>query len=181
MRIKGHHHPPHIFLDNTWYIITAATLNHTRFLASDRAKIWLRDKLKDLIQEFNIVLRAWVILNDHYHILIKMKRGKDLSTFFGQLHGSSSRQINLWDQVTGRQVWHNYWDTCIRSEADMWTHFNYIHQNPIKHGYVRELVDWPFSSYHYYLRVKGEEWLADCWERYPVIDYLAGDDFDLTG
>jgi len=37
--------------------------------------------------------------------------------------------------------------------------------------------DWEFSSYGYYLREKGEEWLADCWERYPVIDYIEGDDF----
>jgi hypothetical protein len=41
------------------------------------------------------------------------------------------------------------------------------------------MEDWPFSSYRYYLRTKGKEWLDDCWQRYPVIDYLAGDDIDL--
>ncbi len=175
------HHPPHIFLDNTWYIITSATLDHAHLLASDRAKTLVRDKLKTLVEQFELTLRAWVILNDHYHVLLKTKRGEDLSHFFGQLHGSTSRQINLWAGIAGRQVWHNYWDTCIRSEVDMWKRFNYIHQNPVKHGYVWHMIDWPFSSYHYYLRTKGEEWLADCWRRYPVIDYLAGDDFDLTG
>jgi putative transposase len=119
-------------------------------------------------------------LDDHYHLLLKTRRGKDLSRFFGQLHGSTSRQINLWDVATGRQIWHNYWDTCIRTEADLWARFNYVHNNPVKHGYVRQLEDWPFSSYHYYLRTEGEEWLRDCWLRYPVIDYLEGDDFDLS-
>ena len=174
------HHPPHIFLDNTWYIITSATVNHTPFLADARAKIVVREKLKALIQQFDIMLRAWVILNDHYHLLLKTNVGKDLSRFFGQLHGSTSRQINLWDGITKRQAWHNYWDTCIRSEVDMWKRFNYIHQNPVKHGYVQEIIDWPFSSYDYYLRTKGEEWLVDCWRRYPVVDYLAGDEFDLN-
>lgn len=173
------HHPPHIFLDDTWYIITSATLNHTPFLASDQAKTVVRDKLKTLIQQFDITLRAWVILDNHYHLLLKTNVGKDLSHFFGQFHGSTSRQINLLDGVTKRQVWHNYWDTFIRSEVDMWKRFNYIHQNPVKHGYVQEITDWPFSSYDYYLRTKGEEWLVDCWRRYPVIDYLTGDDFDL--
>lgn len=172
------HHPPHLYLDDTWYIITASTLNHALFLASERAKALVRDKLRSLVVEFSIKLRAWVILNDHYHLLLKTCRGKDLARFFGRLHGSTSRQINLWDATTGRQVWHNYWDTCIRDETGLWTRFNYIHYNPIKHGYVQQVEDWPFSSYHYYLRTKGQDWLADCWMRYPVIDFLQGDDFD---
>ena len=83
------HHPPHIFLDNTWYIITAATLDHTPFLAADRAKVLARDRLQELVLEFELTLRAWVILNDHYHLLFKGGHRKDLSRFFGQLHGSS--------------------------------------------------------------------------------------------
>jgi putative transposase len=170
------HHPPHIYLDDTWYIITSATLGHALYLASAQAKTLLRDTLETLVKELSISLRAWVILDNHYHLLLKTRRGQDLSRFFRLLHGSTARQINLWDAITGRQVWHNYWDTCIRTEADVWTQFNYIHNNPIKHGYVQQLCDWPFSSFHFYLRTKGQEWLDDCWLRYPVIDYLEGDD-----
>jgi len=171
------HHPPHIYLDESWYIITASTLNHTPFLASGRAKALVRDKLKELIREFNITLRAWVILDNHYHLLLKTYLGKDLSRFFGRLHGGTSFQINQWDNTQGRQIWHNYWDTCIRDEKGYWTRFNYIHNNPIKHGYVRDLQEWPFSSYHYYLQTKGKEWLDDCFATYPALDYLDGDDF----
>jgi putative transposase len=141
----------------------------------------VRDKLKGLIIEFNVKLLAWVILDNHYHLLLKMRRGKDLSRFVSRLHGSTSRQINLWDGATGRQVWHNYWDTCVRDENGLWKRFNYIHQNPVKHGYVRQLEEWPFSSYHYYLRTKGRDWLANCFARYPVIDFLKGDDFNRPG
>jgi len=171
------HHPPHIYLDDTWYIITAATLNHAHLLSRETAKTLVSDTLKELIIEFGITLRAWVILNNHYHLLLRVRVGKDLPRFFGRLHGSTSRQINLWDAATGRQVWHNYWDTCIRNEYDLWTRFSYVHNNPVKHGYVQRPEDWGFSSYHYYLRAKGEEWLADCWQRYAVIDYIEGDDF----
>jgi len=55
----------------------------------------LRDQLKELIVEFGIVLRAWVILDDHYHLLLKTRVGKDLPRFFGRLHGATSRQLNL--------------------------------------------------------------------------------------
>ncbi len=171
------HHPPHIFVDDTWYCVSASTLRRARLLVSVRAKSLVRDQLKALIAEFGIVLRAWVILDDHYHLLLKARAGKDLPRFFGRLHGATSHQLNLWDDTPGRQVWHNYWDTCIRTEASLWTHFNYIHNNPVKHGYVAHPRDWEFSSYRYYLSEEGEDWLADCWKRYPVIDYIEGDDF----
>ncbi|RLC75718.1 MAG: hypothetical protein DRJ03_21590, partial [Chloroflexi bacterium] len=64
------HHPPHVYLDDTWYIITASTLNHAPFLTSDRAKVLVRDKLKSLIVAFNVRLLAWAILNNHYHLLL---------------------------------------------------------------------------------------------------------------
>jgi len=155
---------------------TTSALSHARFLALPRAKVLLGDQLKELIVEFGIVLRAWIVPDDHYHLLLRTRVGKDLSRFHGRLHGATSRQLNLWDDAVGRQVWHNYWDTCIRTEASLWVHFDYTHNNPVKHGYVAHPRDWEFSSYGYYLRERGEEWLADCWERYPVIDYMDGDD-----
>jgi len=148
-------------------------------LNAEHAKAFVRDKLKALVDEFSIPLQAWVILDDHYHLLLRACQGQDLPRFLGRLHGSVSRQINVWDGVKGRQVWHNYWDTCIRDQAGLWTRVNYIHQNPVKHGYVHNPEDWPFSSYAYYLRTRGQAWLTDCWARYPVVDYLAGDDLDV--
>jgi putative transposase len=68
----------------------------------------------------------------------------------------------------------------MRTEKDFWTRFNYIHNNPVKHGYVKRPEEWEFSSYQYYLRTHGPEWLQDVFMSYPVIDYSDGrDDFDL--
>ena len=55
--------------------------------------------------------------------------------------------LNRLDGQRGRQVWHNFWDTCILSETGYWTHFNYIHYNPVKHGYVPDPADWVHSSF----------------------------------
>jgi putative transposase len=171
------HHPPHVYLDHTWYMITASTLNQAAVRSGMRTKSLLRSELQKLLLKFNTKLRAWVILDNHYHLLLKTDQGGDLGSFFARLHGSTSRQINLWHESPGRQVWHNYWDTCIRDEAGLWKRFNYIHLNPVKHGYVQRMEDWAFSSYRFYLRTKGRDWLADCEARYPVVDWLAGDGF----
>jgi putative transposase len=176
-KVTAPHRPPHVYADNTWYIITASTANGMRYLITDdHLRLWV-EIIRELIEEFGITLRAWVVMSNHYHVLLKSRAGRDVGKFLGRLNGRTSYEFNLLDKTKGRQVWYNYWDTCIRSEADYWTRFNYIHNNPVKHRYVQHPADWEFSSYRHYLRTKGEEWLADCWQRYPVIDFLEGDDF----
>ncbi len=173
------HHPPHIYMDDTWYMITSSVYGGRCLLRPNGYKDLVRDHLKILVVEFKLILAAWVILDNHSHILVKSKVGAQISRFVGRWHGRTSFEINALDDSRGRQVWHNYWDTCIRSEADYWTRFNYIHYNPIKHGYVKKLEDWPFSSYRYYLERKGETWLLDVFERYPVVDFTdSNDSFD---
>lgn len=171
------HRPPHLYLDDTFYMITGSVLYSQAFLRPDWAKEVLLQKIKELIPEYGFRCHAWGILDDHYHILIKTRIGRDLAKLMQRLHSITSLQMNRREGCPGRQVWYSYWDTCMRSEQDFWTRFNYIHNNPVKHGYVRHWADWPHSSYRHYLERRGEEWLADVWERYPVIDYLEGDDF----
>jgi putative transposase len=112
-------HPPHVYLDRTAYRVTASALNCTPVLSGTRTKSLFRSELQKLLLKFNMKLRAWVVLDNHYHLLLKTDQGRDLASFFARLHGSTSRQINLWQESPGRQVWHNYWDACIRDEAGL--------------------------------------------------------------
>jgi putative transposase len=164
------HHPPHIYLDDTWYAITASVYGRHRWLVGDVNKTIVRDKLKELVSTFKASLAAWVILDNHYHLLIKAKTGKDISAMIGQLHGFVSHEINKIEGLK-RRMWDNYWDICIRDEPGYWTRFNYIHHNPVKHGYVNVMQDWSFSSYKWYVKHKGTEWMADVLARFPVKDF----------
>ncbi len=165
------HHPPHLFIDNSWYFITAHTLGKEKSLKNERAKeIWI-SKLLCLSKEFDARIKAYILLDDHYHILCFFKYSKIISKFINHLHGATSRQINLLDNCPQRKIWHNYWDRIIRDEEEFWTRFNYIHYNPVKHGYVSHPEEWKYSSYKYYIGLKGEEWMNDCWQSYPVIEF----------
>ncbi len=152
-------------------MITSSIDHKQHLLASPGHKELVRDQLKELEIHYHLVLAAWVIMDNHYHILVRSHIGNELSSFLQRLHGRTSHDINRLDQVKGRRVWDNYWDTCMRNEADYWTRFNYIHHNPVKHGYVRMMNDWLFSSYSHYLKHKGEDWLADVFSRYPIVDF----------
>jgi len=41
-----------------------------------------------------------------------------------------------------------YWEHLIRDEADYRAHMDYVHINPIKHGLVARVADWPYSTFH---------------------------------
>ena len=50
------------------------------------------------------------------------------------------------ESIKGRSVWDNYWDRLIRDEHELWTAFNYIHQNPTEARLTDKDEDWEFSS-----------------------------------
>ncbi|MFH1367108.1 MAG: transposase [Patescibacteria group bacterium] len=152
-------------------MLTASTLNRVKLFDSDNKKNLLRNILFEAIKKFQFLLYAWVILDNHYHILFQIKKGKDLSNFIKKIHGQSAIELNNLTTSRGRRVWYQYWDTCIRDDGDYWRRFNYIHHNPIKHRYTNEMENYKFSSYQAYLKKYGKDWLDDCFQRYPIIDF----------
>ena len=67
---------------------------------------------------------------------------------------------------------HRFWEHLIRDEADFNRHINYIHWNPVKHGYVAQVSHWPYSSFHRYVK---QGWLPTNWG--SNIERLHGADF----
>ena len=61
------HHPPHIYLDNAWYFISASIHCKHRLLQPVGHKDFVRDHLKALSSEFHFHLAAWDILDNQYH------------------------------------------------------------------------------------------------------------------
>jgi len=59
----------------------------------------------------------------------------------------------------------------MRSERHYHTTINYIHNNPVKHGYVDKWGDWLYSSFHGFLEEKGRDWLKQYWLAYPMLNY----------
>ena len=172
-----HHRPPHVYLDNTNYIITVGTMEKIHYFNTDNKKELLKSTLFEAQKLFNFVLQAWTILNNHYHFLLLIRKSSDLPKIIQKINGKSSYVLNKLDREKGRQVWYSYWDTCIRKDRDFYTRFNYIHNNCVKHGYVKRVEDYPFSSYNLYLDTKGQDWLSSVWEQYPVVDFSERDDF----
>jgi putative transposase len=184
---KGYppHRPPHPIQNQSFYLLTAACYEHQCHINSEERRKRLLDLLFERFVDVGIELRGWVILPNHYHVLVYLgamsEGGKDLSPYSTQykplekalkhVHGATSRQWNLEDNTVGRKVWYAYSDRAIRSERHYYTTLNYIHYNPVKHGWSESPYDWSYSSVHWYLEQQGREWLRDSWVKYPVQDY----------
>ena len=171
------HRPLHIYADDMWYFITASTVNHAHYLKTTAHLTLWRDIFLSTSEKLGIKICAWVVLENHYHILAQPAHGNAIGMFIGQLHGKVSYQLNAMDEMRGRQVWYSYWDTFVRDEDDFWAKFNYIHYNPVKHVYVNVPEEWVFSSYRFHMQEQGEEWLAKCCRDYPANDLQQNDRF----
>jgi putative transposase len=63
-----------------------------------------------------------------------------------------------------RGLWQRrFWEHTIRDERDYQSHMDYVHINPVKHGYVEKVRDWPYSTFHRYveLGVYPEVWASE--------------------
>lgn len=160
--------PFHLKIDQGFYFITSRTVDGLRFFKSDKSKILLRNTLFAACRQFRCTLFGWVTLDNHYHILIQIRNGKDVPSLIKVINGRSSRRLkklllsegkgSSYTSLTeGRlislpsrvgvkpwKVWNNYWDHCIRDQEDFNTHVHYIEYNPVKHGYVDDAKEYQF-------------------------------------
>lgn len=172
------HAPPHPFRETGAYLISAANFEHRSIMRSPERRTEFEALLLNSLKEIADELIAWVILPNHYHFLASVPSLDFVSSALKQLHGATSRQWNIEDGLTGkRRVWYKFADTCIRNDTHLHLAFNYIHYNPVKHGYVSDPYDWHWSSLPLYADDKGRDWHRDHWKSYtPPTDF--GKDWD---
>ena len=145
---------------------------------ADRSSNLLVDQIDRLRQFYRIVQErrpfetvAICILPDHVHAIWSLPESDaDFSTRWSLIKSGFSRGLEAQprsiSKVAKREkgIWQRrYWEHAIRDEADLERHINYIHFNPVKHGYVSRVVDWPHSSFHRFVQ-RGElavDWGGD--------------------
>ena len=114
---------------------------------------------------------AICILPDHIHAVWALSEGDvDFATRWSLIKSGFSRglvaQPRSESKILKREkgIWQRrYWEHAIRDDADLERHVDYIHCNPVKHGLVTRVVDWPHSSFHRYVE-RGEltaDWGGD--------------------
>jgi len=132
----------------------------------------LRLVVKMVKQRHPFEIDAMVVLPDHIHTTWTLPEGdKDYPTRWMLIKTAFSRHINTGERrnqsrISKRErgIWQRrYWEHLIRDEQDYICHVDYIHYNPVKHGYITKASEWQYSSIHRYIKsgLIDEDWGAD--------------------
>jgi len=167
------HSPPHLdFNVSKQYLISSSCYEHVPVIGKCPERMTeCESEVLRICDEFSSRIYAWCILPNHYHVLVKTERIKEPRRKLGQFHGRSSFEWNRTDNRRGRKVWYNCFERPMKSERHFWDTLNYVHHNPVHHGYVKEWQDWPWSSARQYLEKVGLEEAKRIWLKYPILDY----------
>jgi putative transposase len=136
---------------------------------ADRRLRLLTQHVEDLRAAFRytqkrhpFAVEATVVLPDHLHAIWTLPDGdadfalrwRLIKTEFSRALPASEEISESRSQKGERGIWQRrYWEHTLRDEKDFERHVEYIHFNPVKHGHVTRVSDWPYSSFHRMVRL----------------------------
>ncbi len=142
------------------YFFTVNLAERNRELLTERIEV-LRGAFRVVKYQHPFNIDAIVILPEHLHTIWTLPEGDDdFSCRWRQIKSYFSRHIAKGERISPsrtrkqeRGIWQRrFWEHSIKDEEDFIKHVDYIHYNPVKHGYVDYVGDWPYSSFHDYVQ-----------------------------
>ena len=158
------------------YFFTVVTYNREEFLCEPFTRETLSAVFQQARKTYPFNTEAWVLLPDHIHCIWTLppndheysKRWSMIKSKVTQKLMSSRQSTSTKNQNSStrskrreRTVWQRrFWEHWIQNQDDFNRHCDYIHYNPVKHGYAKEPSEWPYSSFHHFVshEIYPENW-----------------------
>lgn len=164
------------FVKGGSYFFTVALADRSRNFLVEHIET-LRTAFRRVKTEYPFSLDAAVILPEHLHCIWTLPEGdsnypdrwRRIKAAFSRGLSDDCSPLSSSKKNKGeRGIWQRrYWEHTLRDENDWQRHADYIHYNPVKHGYAERVADWPHSSFHRYVEAGT----------YPL-DWAGGDTAD---
>ncbi len=152
---------PRIEIPGFYHIINRGVEQRAVFKENGDYEYFL-EQLSNLSKNFNIAIHNYCLMNNHYHLLIET-REENLSKFMRQLNGIYAIYFNKKYKRSGHLWQGRFKSWYVTDEAYLYTLILYIEQNPLKAKIVKNLIDYPYSSCHYFLDQDTPLFLKDSW------------------
>lgn len=155
------------------YFFTIVTYRRQRFFLREDLINDLRQAITDVRQKYPFKIDAWVLLPDHIHCIWTLpKKDNDYSKRIGmikaQFTSRAKKHLEKPQWITPSKskhrestIWQRrFWEHEIRNNKDFERHVDYVHFNPVKHDLVNAACDWPYSTFHRYVKsgVYSKDW-----------------------
>lgn len=117
----------------------------------------LRQAVREVKRTHPFTIHGWVVLPDHLHCVLELPESDhDFALRWWLIKMVFSKREPKGEHISAsrakrqeRGLWQRrYWEHLIRDEADFAAHMDYVHINPLKHGLVARVADWPYSTFH---------------------------------
>ena len=142
------------------YVFTVNLLERNRRLLVDHIDL-LRGAFAQACANRPFDMIAAVVLPDHLHCVWQLPIGDaDNASRWSAIKAAFSRSLPTGEWRSARRaakgergIWQRrYWEHLVRDDRDLVTHVDYVHFNPVKHRHVARVEDWPYSTFHRYVR-----------------------------
>ncbi|MEJ2452532.1 MAG: transposase [Candidatus Thiodiazotropha sp.] len=147
------------------YFFTVVTHHRKPLFASKHARSCLRHAMAEVKARHPFEVEAICLLPDHLHTIWQLPAGdRDYSQRWNEIKGICAKlfrddtgikdRLSLSRQSKGEtNFWQRrFWEHLIQNADDYRNHLDYLYFNPVKHGCVGAVVDWPWSSFHRHVR-----------------------------
>ena len=117
----------------------------------------LRQAVKETRKRWPFYIDSWVVLPDHLHCIWTLPEGDDdNSNRWRVIKQTFSKALPMIERRSAvrvargeRGIWQRrFWEHMIVDDADYAAHVDYCHINPLKHGLVKQVADWPYSTFN---------------------------------
>ncbi len=150
------------------YFITANLADRTSSLLLSQIAVF-RAAVQHVKARHHFHIDAMAVMPDHFHLLMTLPEGDaNFSVRVGTIKSTFSRHLPKTEHEGSsrmakreRGIWQRrFWEHLIRDDNDFARHVDYIHFNPVKHGFVQRASEWPHSSIHRYIAggLMGRDW-----------------------
>lgn len=104
----------------------------------------LREAVARVKRKSPFAIDAWVVLPEHMHCIWTLpENDSDYSGRWREIKKAFTKSVLV------QTVWQpRFWEHTIRNDEDLRRHIDYIYMNPVKHGWVKRVGDWPYSTFH---------------------------------
>jgi putative transposase len=150
-----------LYIHGGTYFFTVVSYQRRPILVHPMLRRALSESIQFVKKQHPFDVHAWVLLPDHMHCVWRLPRNEsDYSKRWAQIKRLTSQHVAkvFHDEERANPsmrrrreltIWQpRFWEHWIRNDDDLRQTIQYIHRNPVKHGLVNRIEDWPFSTYH---------------------------------
>ena len=147
------------------FFFTVVTYRRRVLFDQPESRDILREVVQTVRQRHPFIIHAWVLLPEHMHCIWTLPpEDPDFSTRWSLIKSGFSKRaqnfchIEDWMNDSKRKhrestIWQRrFWEHRIRSDEEYQAYMDYTHFNPVKHGLVQQVVDWPYSTFHRHVK-----------------------------